>query len=233
MFARALVTILTALLVGAPHADAHRPVFLQPAPQDAPEVRLGDATTSWAVYGSVRGATDTRTVAFTLREGDELFVQLLIPDDAPEATRPAYAQPSIGLAHAGHTTSIDATAPGTGFYEPFSMARYRRVLEYRRREADGGRYLLSVHAPRPARFVLVVGRVERFGPRDIASLPTVIGKVQAWARATPETASSRGRQRLWVAIAWALTAMALGLVGGGTLLLRRRLRSRRERSPGS
>ena len=81
----ALVAAL--VLVGAAvGAGAHDPLFLteeQTMPETGPF--LPDGTISFAIYGDLAGAGDTRGFQVEFDDGDRLLIEMLIPALSPEA----------------------------------------------------------------------------------------------------------------------------------------------------
>ncbi len=80
--------LVAAVLFGflpASLAKAHDPIILtsdQSTPSDGP--LLLDGTISFALYGSLDSAGDTRGFRVKFNAGDPLYLSILIPDLAPE-----------------------------------------------------------------------------------------------------------------------------------------------------
>lgn len=119
----ALVTAF-ALLAGAGPAAAHQPVQL--TADDRTPARgplLVDGTVSFAVYATV-GRGDTRAFRVGLREGQDLRIQLLIPDRAPANRLGKRKLPRVTVIDpAGRRTTM-AVNERTPFYEPYSGTSY-------------------------------------------------------------------------------------------------------------
>ena len=76
---------LVSVAASAGVADAHDPIIVtdrQVSAADGP--LLPDGTISFALYGVVGGAGDTRGFRVQFAEGDRLAVSLLVPAQEPE-----------------------------------------------------------------------------------------------------------------------------------------------------
>ncbi len=155
--------ILTLLvLVMATPASAHDPIFVteeQKTPETGPY--LPDGTISFAVYGSLFEANDTRGLEFDLRDGDDLYLSLLIPDLEPEINLGDADLPTMTLALPDGTTRDIAPDVRTEFADPFSKTNYVTLYETVE-PATGGRHQLTVTSQAPTRFVVAVGTREEF-----------------------------------------------------------------------
>lgn len=151
------------LVVGlAAPAYAHDPIFItadQTTPDSGPF--MPDGTISWALYGSVLDAGDTRGFEFDLREGDEVFVSLLIPNLSPEVDLADAELPVIELEAPDGTMITIAPEVRDVFDEPFSNTSYVTLAEYRQ-PGLSGRYRGLVVGAAPARFSVAIGETEIF-----------------------------------------------------------------------
>jgi hypothetical protein len=177
-------TIALVLLGGAP-AFAHNPVLLDETdvlPWAAP--LAPDGTVSMAFYGSLPHPAAVRSAQFTLRAGEPLHVELLIPDLAPENQLARARLPRLVLiAPEGRITVLRPTLREP-FYEEFSrqhliyLARYDAV-------AAPGTYSMVLTGAAGARFVAVSGQREVFGvPLERGTYAT-IGQLQQWYAGAP------------------------------------------------
>lgn len=158
---------LSVLLVGvgllASSARAHDPIILtqeQTAPSRGP--LIPDGTISFAFYGTVDGADDTRSFRVVFAEGDRLYLSLLIPDLAPENALEDELLPYMELVDpTGSVTELrpDLRVP---FAEPFSGTNYIRLHDLDT-TAVAGEYSVTVIGAAPARFTVSVGFKELFG----------------------------------------------------------------------
>ena len=143
-------------------AAAHDPIFLsddQTSPDTGPY--MPDGTISWALYGVVLGAGDTRGFEFDLRSGDELFISLLIPNLEPETTLADNELPTIELeTPSGEVKSIVPEVREV-FDEPFSNTSYVTLAELRE-PGEAGRYRGVVVGNAPSRFSVAIGEEEIF-----------------------------------------------------------------------
>ena len=127
---------------------------------------MPDGTISWAVYGTFPTAGDTRGFEFDLRDGDELYLSLLIPNLEPELLLPVEELPWMEVTFPDGTVERVDPVIGEVFDEEFSRTSYVTLFEDRR-PAIGGRHQVVVHSRAPSRFTVAVGEQEVFGtPAD-------------------------------------------------------------------
>jgi len=155
------VIAMTLLALIAP-AAAHDPIFLsddQTTPDTGPF--MPDGTISWALYGQVLGDGDTRGFEFDLRDGDELFVGLLIPNLEPE-TALADGDLPVMTIERPDGSSFEVTANQREIFdEPFTKTSYVNLVEVRE-PAIAGRYRGVVTGPVASRFSVAIGETELF-----------------------------------------------------------------------
>ncbi len=157
----AVVTAGLMLALAAPVA-AHDPIFLT-ADQASPETGpyLPDGTISWAIYGSFTEAGETRGFEFDLRDGDDLYASLLIPNLEPELSLPDAELPYAELTLPnGEVLNLEPEIREV-FDEPFSSTSYVTLVELKE-PASAGRHTIVVHSRGPERFVVAVGEREEF-----------------------------------------------------------------------
>lgn len=158
----AAVACLVSVAVVAPAALAHDPIFLSDD-QTTPDVGpfMPDGSISWALYGQVLDVGDTRGFEFDLRDGDELFIGLLIPNLSPEVDLADADLPVLEIERPdGSTIFIDIEGRDV-FDEPFSQTSYVNLAEVRE-PAMAGRYRGVVTGNAPARFSVAIGETEVF-----------------------------------------------------------------------
>lgn len=148
-------------------AVAHDPVFLtdeQTTPETGPY--FPDGAISWALYGSFPEATETRGFEFDLRDGEDLYMSLLIPNLEPELSLTVEQLPFMEVfLPDGEVIMVEPTF-GEVFDEAFSGTSYVTLWE-EQQPAVGGRHQVVVHSRAPARFSVAVGQREEFGtPAD-------------------------------------------------------------------
>jgi hypothetical protein len=181
------------VLCSANAADAHQPVFLDATDRTARTAPLLlDGTVSFAVYGSIDRPDDERWIRAKLRRGDALAVELLIPNQEPERSRPADAAPvATVFAPSGATLPVNGVEPRV-FDEPFSRTSYVTVSAYRG-VAEAGVYAVRITASTPARFTIVIGSNETRGAVRGESPHPPDALRRWWTRPpTPSTAKERG-----------------------------------------
>ncbi|MGH1491616.1 MAG: hypothetical protein ACRBK7_19850 [Acidimicrobiales bacterium] len=174
------------ILTMASPALAHDPIFITEA-QNSPETGpyLPDGTISFAVYGSLLAAGDTRGLEFDLRDGDDLYLSLLIPDLQPEIDLADADLPVMTLTLPDGSTRDIGPDIRTEFADPFSGTDYVTLYETVE-PAEGGRHQLVVTGASPTRFVVAVGtREEFFTPTERSgdkptSFPGIAGPLNKW-----------------------------------------------------
>lgn len=156
-------TMLAVVCLTANAALAHDPVFLtedQVSPETGPY--FPDGAISWAIYGSFAEASETRGFEFDLREGEELYISLLIPNLEPELSLSVDELPRMDVVLPdGSVLTVEPTI-GEVFDEPFSGTSYVELHESRQ-PAQAGRHQVTVFSEAPSRFSVAFGEREEFG----------------------------------------------------------------------
>ena len=176
---------ITAILLGllpASIASAHDPIILtseQQTPADGP--LLVDGTISFALYGSLDTGGDTRGFRVQFKEGDSLYISILIPDLAPENTLDDVSLPFVNVEDPNGTTERLSITQKVPFPEPFTGTNYVRLTEFRG-TAIGGIYSVTVTGDSPARFTVSVGEKEMFGSpvENIPNRDLGVAGVMTW-----------------------------------------------------
>lgn len=155
--------ILAALLFAlATPASAHDPIFItedQTTPETGPY--MPDGSISFAIYGSLYEAGQTRGMEFDLRDGDDLYLSLLIPDLEPEINLADAELPVMTLTLPDGSSRDIAPDIRSDFADPFSGTDYVTLYETVE-PAAGGRHQLVVTGQAASRFVVAVGTKEEF-----------------------------------------------------------------------
>ena len=186
-----LALLVLAVLGGAGTAFAHDPIILtdtQTSPEAGP--RLPDGTISFALYGTLNSAADTRGLRVHFDSGDSVDITLLIPDRSPENELPDSLLPTLRIDAPDGTSRVLTPTERVRFDESFSNTSYVRYLELGE-SAQAGEYRLTVTGLAPARFTLAVGTTERFGTpvENVANRSDGSAGVRRWY-ATPPPATS-------------------------------------------
>jgi hypothetical protein len=186
-----LVLVAVTLGLAAGPAAAHDPIFLtedQTSPDTGPY--MPDGTISWALYGSVLDSGETRGFEFDLRDGDELYISLLIPNVSPEVELDDAELPTLDLENPDGSTTTIVPEIREVFDEPFSRTSYVTLAELRE-PAQAGRYRGVVNGNAPARFSVAIGEeeiffteAERTGDRP-TSFMEIAEPLTAWYSAPP------------------------------------------------
>src|ERR1044071_7252844 len=107
--------------------------------------KLPDGAVSFAFYGAIDEAGESRTVQADLRGGQQLFVELLVPALSPENELPAEALPSVTITSAAGAKTVLVASCWETFDEPRSGTSYLRCFT-ERFPATAGTYTLAVTA---------------------------------------------------------------------------------------
>ncbi|MGI9597371.1 MAG: hypothetical protein ACR2QK_14505 [Acidimicrobiales bacterium] len=181
----AAVAVLVVMFF-ATAASAHDPIFLtedQTTPETGPF--MPDGTISFAVYGTLVESGDTRGMEFDLRDGDDLYLSLLIPDLEPEVSLADDQLPTMSLIEPDGSTREISPAMRSPFADPFSGTNYVTLFETVE-PAAGGRHQVVVTGDSPTRFVVAVGtREEFFTPTERSgekptSFPAIAEPLNEW-----------------------------------------------------
>ena len=211
-----LIALVLFGLLPASIAAAHDPIILtseQQTPADGP--LLVDGTVSFALYGSLEAADDTRGFRVNFNAGDPLYISILIPDLAPENTLDDVSLPFVNVEDPNGTTVKLAITQKVSFPEPYTGTNYVRLTEFRG-TAIGGTYSITVTGKSAARFTVSVGEKEMFGTtvENIPNRDLGVAGVMAWYAgdlvaieetvesvvATPSSETSSGNQSTLVIV---------------------------------
>ena len=177
--------LVVAVLFGflpASIAKAHDPIILtsdQRTPSDGP--LLLDGTISFALYGSLDSAGDTRGFRVNFNAGDPLYLSILIPDLAPENLLDDASLPFLNVEDPNGAILNFATTEKVSFAEPYTGTNYVRLTEFTT-TAISGTYSITVAGDSPARFTISVGKKEMFGTpvENITNRELGVAGVMAW-----------------------------------------------------
>jgi len=182
-----LIALVLFGLLPASIAAAHDPIILtseQQTPANGP--LLVDGTVSFALYGSLEAANDTRGFRVNFNAGDPLYISILIPDLAPENTLDDISLPFVNVEDPNGTTVKLAITQKVPFPEPYTGTNYVRLTEFRG-TAIGGTYSITVTGKSAARFTVSVGEKEMFGTtvENIPNRDLGVAGVMAWYAGDP------------------------------------------------
>ena len=186
-----VVAVLFGLLP-ASLAKAHDPIILtsdQRTPSDGP--LLLDGTISFALYGSLDSAGDTRGFRVKFNAGDPLYLSILIPDLTPENTLDDALLPFLTVEDPNGAILNFATTEKVSFAEPYSGTNYVRLTGFNS-TAVNGTYSITVAGDSPARFTVSIGQKEMFGTpvENISNRELGVAGVMAWYAGEPTPSES-------------------------------------------
>lgn len=187
-----LVAIILFGLLPASSAKAHDPIILtsdQRTPSDGP--LLLDGTISFALYGSLDSAGDTRGFRVKFNAGDPLYFSILIPDLAPENALDDSLLPFLNVEDPNGAILNLATTERVSFAEPYSGTNYVRLTGFNS-TAVGGTYSITVAGDSPARFTVSIGQKEMFGTpvENISNRELGVAGVMDWYAGEPTPSES-------------------------------------------
>ncbi|GAA4236707.1 hypothetical protein GCM10022254_47040 [Actinomadura meridiana] len=177
-------TVATAGDMRAGILAAHLPVVLTAINKDALTApKLPDGKVSFAFYGVIDEAGETRTVQADLDEDDVLYVEMLIPKLPPETDIPPEKLPELALVSPTGERQVFTANRSETFDEPYTNTSY---ISYSvgRMSAEPGTYTMEITGAVPARFVLAVGEEERPG-EVVKGHIAEISDVHEWYKTPP------------------------------------------------
>lgn len=191
-----LVAIILFGSLPASSAKAHDPIILtsdQRTPSDGP--LLLDGTISFALYGSLDSAGDTRGFRVKFNAGDPLYLSILIPDLAPENTLDDALLPFLNVEDPNGAILNLATTERVSFAEPYSGTNYVRLTGFNS-TAVSGTYSITVAGDSPARFTVSIGQKEMFGTpvENISNRELGVAGVMAWYADEPTLSESESSE---------------------------------------
>lgn len=124
-----------------------------------------DGTVSFAVYATVRSGA-TRAFRVGMRQGQDLRIQLLIPDRAPANRLSADQLPSVTVIDPAGRRTVMAINERTPFYEPYSGASYL-YLSRLAESARSGTYRVIVTGRTSTKVPVVIGVGYREVPGEV------------------------------------------------------------------
>jgi len=226
-----LIALVLFGLLPASITKAHDPIILttdQQTPADGP--LLTDGTVSFALYGSLEAADDTRGFRVNFNAGDPLYFSILIPDLAPENTLDDESLPFVIVEDPNGTTVKLAITQKVSFPEPYTGTNYIRLTDFRG-TAIGGTYSITVTGKSAARFTVSVGEKEMFGTpvENIPNRDLGVAGVMAWyagdlvaieetvepAVETPSSETSSSKQSTPLIVTTTVIIVILVIVGLG------------------
>ena len=157
-------------------ASAHQPEF--PEPKNVNDIlNVENFNLSRAYYGELVGFPHVFAVDVTERQ--PLFLEILLPDIEPVEYKPSVIivrKEKRGVSEVARM--LPASGSWVSFREPFGNDKYLRGLSYEE-ELEPGNYLVEVStATGYGKYVLVVGKEEKFSIWNYFSLVSDIARVK-------------------------------------------------------
>ena len=178
------IILIVGLLMVAAVAEAHQPAF--PDPESADDyIELSDIATSQAFYGALDGHPHTYQIIVS-DEPATLFAEVLVPDiEGAQNNRSGIIvkEEIRGVSEVARLRAREAS--WETFYEPFGADSYRRGSAFEG-ELEPGVYLLEVSTPdNDGKYVLVVGKEERFSLLEYSQTLAQIYRVKRFFEKSP------------------------------------------------
>ncbi len=186
-------------------ASAHQSVALEKGDSTAAKgPLLVDGTVSFAVRAAFTRAGESRGFRLQLKANDQLSVQYLIVDKAPENRLKKSQLPAVVLrSPSGKSVTLKITER-TKFYEPYSGTNYLYLSRYSA-VAESGIYSITINSRSKSSITIAVGDREIEGevirgevnspspaPTPVASLtPTADASTSPTPTPTPTTTQRR------------------------------------------
>lgn len=187
---RIFVTLLAATLTFPIAAQAHQPVALLASDTTAAKgPLLVDGTVSFAIRTSFSKANEVRAFRAQLAAGDDLAVQYLIIDKAPESKLKSNQLPVVTItAPSGKKVTLKINERST-FFEPYSRTNYLYLSRYNAL-AEAGIYSISIKSKAKSAVTVAIGEKEIPGEvlRGAAPAPKASPTPSATPSATPSPA---------------------------------------------
>ena len=188
--AAAAVTGASALVLLAGPAAAHDPIFVDDDTPAADSPRIVDGSISFATYGVIDEPGGSAHLRLDHADGDELVVELLVPDQPPEGELDDFSHLTVEITDPeGEARTLRADEVLGTFDEPFTRTSYLRLLELAEPAAAAGTYAIAVTSEIPTRFTLATGRTEQFGTPVEGYERQPLAALDTWYSTPPPTAA--------------------------------------------
>ena len=190
-----LLLLVLILLISSRNVQAHIPLDTDVAATREVPIVVEDHKISWAAYSQLAEAEDVEYYRFTAEAGEEIFAEMLVPvlgrleNFIPDFALigPGLENDYDGLNREEVETRLDIRE-GEGvivrgyyqeesevFREHFTQTSYWRRQQDTITAPEAGVYYLAVFSRENAtgKYVLAIGREEKWGARDIARMPKI------------------------------------------------------------
>ena len=157
---RIFLAVLAVFLAFPVAAQAHQPVALLASDTTAEKgPLLADGTVSFAIRASFTKANEVRAFRAQLAAGDDLAVQYLIIDKAPENKLKANRLPVVTITSPSGAKVALKISERTKFYEPYSQTNYLYLSRYNA-VAEAGIYSISIKSKAKSAVTVAIGEKE-------------------------------------------------------------------------
>ncbi len=180
---RSVPAVVLAILTASGMSLAHQPRLVG----DRPSIEVRDPEVSQAFYARLAGEPQTYRIPSEVPF--RLYVNLLVPDLPGIETDYVAVVFREGDGGGGPLARLDGTAAvWRPFFEPFGGDRYRVGPELDRIVPAGIYTVVVRSADNIGKYVLAVGRTERFPPREMARTIAALPKLKTYFGRSPWTA---------------------------------------------
>jgi len=199
-----LALLASLVLVPVTFVSAHSPVFPEENRGPSTAYEIDDPAKSWAIYTWLEHEGIADYYKFTVSEGDNIQVSLIVPDNpARTGFLPAFTLIGPGLTQ--HeivpdyvevptdygTIVVNGTDPGEAVYEPFTPGWFYELGILKMSAPNNGIYYVAVfnpelhenthnHVHEDNAYAIIVGYVEEFTPLELILIPYRVLGIYIW-----------------------------------------------------
>lgn len=157
------------ILILVANVLAHQPRYVMPVESSAENpIIISDIEISQAFYGDLNGKPDYYKTSMIDGKSFNFYIQMLVPD-LPDSRKDFLFE----ISQNNETRNLSGESFNwTPFYEEFAGDNYLSGPEIE--FGASGEYLVKVsNSENAGKYVLVVGKAERFSVKDLAVLPLI------------------------------------------------------------
>lgn len=189
-----LATLLILVVLTVPVAAAHVPRIADGGDAFEDATELGDATKSWAIYGSLDPG-GARYFAFDANEADEIVMSVFTPPGSQADFDLALVGPGLprtdthgfDIPEGDGIVWAEGAEDATLMFEPFAPSAIRQIAELRVDAPATGRYHIIVQSTdaTAGAFSIGLGEQERFTLQEWLATPLRVLQARVWAGQSP------------------------------------------------
>jgi hypothetical protein len=192
--------VLSCLLIQAPVAWAHKPIFPDGRGCDqADAITVADVSVSQVAYTELAETCPQLWLTFDAVAGQNLYLQIALPQiERFKDLRPAVAVLGPGLpavdvpfpvpsGYGGLVFTTDDVAEPKAFHEPFTGTDSWILKELNQTLLAAGRHYIVAYIPSGefGKIWVAFGKAEQFGLGDLLNFGNIVAKVRAFHEVSP------------------------------------------------